>query len=194
MADRVRRVERRRQLIRSKRGVIDVSRGSGQAAGSERLLHLRRRVIEISCELDFLVADRRHLRDRAGEVLLEIGSDGVQLHADLRDRSRGPAPARERRCRHRAQERPPIHVQHAITPLSAHPATARASRIREKIDVGYCRPLSSSAVASESGGRLPAHAIPRSTIARTCGDAKVLKWCPSSDTNARYGRPPSSCP
>ena len=99
MPDRVRRVERRRQLVRSERGVVDVRGRSGQAVGGERLLHLLRRVIEIPCELDFLVANRGDLRQRPGEVLLEIGSDRVQLHADVagskprrRPGSRAPPP------------------------------------------------------------------------------------------------------
>ena len=85
MPDRVRRIERGGQFVRSERGVVDVRRRGGKAIGGESVLHLLRRVREVPGKLHFLVTDGGDLRQRAGKVFLEVGSDGVQLHADVLD-------------------------------------------------------------------------------------------------------------
>ena len=59
--------------------------GRGQAGLLEAVADLRRRALEVAGELDFLVADRRDLRERGVDVLLHLGAHRVELHAETLD-------------------------------------------------------------------------------------------------------------
>src|SRR4029077_20223622 len=63
---------------------------------AERVADLLRRVPEVAGELDLLVADRRHLRQRAVETLFQIRAYRVELYADPADRPRGHVPRGKR--------------------------------------------------------------------------------------------------
>ena len=93
---------------------VDVGGGSGQPILVEQALHFFGRIIEVTGELDFAVADFRDLLYGAGEVSLHLVAHGIELNADFFDLALG-CPAQTFRHNsgsgHGSQKATTIHVQ-----------------------------------------------------------------------------------
>ena len=80
----------------------------------QHVAHLLRRVPEVAGELDFLVADGRDLRERAVEVLFEVGPHGVELHADTLDRCGERGTEGQRRRAERSEKSASVQGGHGV--------------------------------------------------------------------------------
>ena len=121
-----RRLERRAALIR-REGHVN-GRGH-EPVVVEQGAHVAWRLPEVVRELDLPVAGRRHPGQCAGEVLLQLAPDGVELQPDAveptgRAGRRGP-PAGER-CGGRPDERASVHHSSCRFSCSTACAAARA--------------------------------------------------------------------
>src|SRR6188768_3452746 len=110
-------------------------RRRGQAGLLQGIAHLLRRPLEVPGELDFLVANRPHLRERALEVLLHVVADGVELHPETVDLRGVQAGTRDGGCAHGDDKG--AAIDHGCFPSGSEGVVSRSAVAGEVMSEGW---------------------------------------------------------